>query len=300
MQGQSEALTSTEIVPDSYEYRYLTNKIIPLKNPVGEDITYNKTQGYRFDNETNQQEWLDSHVTGSSCYGYTNLVPEFCRAYTKISGKQVLAVHIAKGSTVIGDWIPGTAGYQIIVEKSLAAITSVKSKEDVNSIYFIWLQGESDAICGNSKEYYKEKITELNEALKKDVGIKKFGIVRVGHFTNDERDSEIISAQDEICNEKDDFIMLTNIATKLNEQSEYMNPYVSGHYSAKGLEKLGVKIILKALEEPARQIATKRMVDEATALGADAVINIRYESASLMQGAAEVIAYGTAAKFVNK
>jgi hypothetical protein len=35
MQGQSEDLTSTEIVPNSYEYRYLANKIIPLKNPVG-------------------------------------------------------------------------------------------------------------------------------------------------------------------------------------------------------------------------------------------------------------------------
>ncbi len=48
----------------------------------------------------------------------------------------------------------------------------------------------------------------------------------------------------------------------------------------------------------ARQIATKRMVDEAEALGADAVINIRYGSASLMQSAAEVVAYGTAVKFV--
>ena len=47
----------------------------------------------------------------------------------------------------------------------------------------------------------------------------------------------------------------------------------------------------------ARQIATKRMVDEAEALGADAVINIRYGSSALMQGAAEVIAYGTAVKF---
>ena len=46
----------------------------------------------------------------------------------------------------------------------------------------------------------------------------------------------------------------------------------------------------------ARQIATKRMVDEANALGADAVINIRYGSSSVMQGAAEVIAYGTAVK----
>lgn len=48
----------------------------------------------------------------------------------------------------------------------------------------------------------------------------------------------------------------------------------------------------------ARQIATKRMVDEAEALGADAVINVRYGSSSLMQSAAEVIAYGTAVKFV--
>ena len=47
----------------------------------------------------------------------------------------------------------------------------------------------------------------------------------------------------------------------------------------------------------ARQIATKRMVDEAETLGADAVINVRYGSASLMQGAAEVVVYGTAVKF---
>lgn len=46
----------------------------------------------------------------------------------------------------------------------------------------------------------------------------------------------------------------------------------------------------------ARQIATKRMVDEAQALGADAIVNVRYGSSSVMQGAAEVIAYGTAVK----
>ncbi|MGN0493827.1 MAG: YbjQ family protein, partial [Acutalibacteraceae bacterium] len=47
----------------------------------------------------------------------------------------------------------------------------------------------------------------------------------------------------------------------------------------------------------ARQIATKRMVDEAETLGADAIVNIRYGSSAVMQGAAEVIAYGTAVKF---
>ena len=47
----------------------------------------------------------------------------------------------------------------------------------------------------------------------------------------------------------------------------------------------------------ARQIAIKRMVDEAETMGADAIINIRYASSSIMQGAAEVIAYGTAVKY---
>ena len=46
----------------------------------------------------------------------------------------------------------------------------------------------------------------------------------------------------------------------------------------------------------ARQIATKRMVDEATSLGADAVVGIRYGSSAVMQGAAEIIVYGTAVK----
>ena len=48
----------------------------------------------------------------------------------------------------------------------------------------------------------------------------------------------------------------------------------------------------------ARSIATKRMVEEAEQLGADGVINVRYTSAAVMQGAAEILVYGTAVKFV--
>ena len=48
----------------------------------------------------------------------------------------------------------------------------------------------------------------------------------------------------------------------------------------------------------ARAMATKRMVAEAEELGADAVVNIRYAAAAGMQGAAEVMAYGTAVKFI--
>ena len=47
----------------------------------------------------------------------------------------------------------------------------------------------------------------------------------------------------------------------------------------------------------ARALATKRMVQEAEAMGADAIVGVRYGSAAVMQGAAEVFAYGTAVKF---
>ena len=59
---------------------------------------------------------------------------------------------------------------------------------------------------------------------------------------------------------------------------------------------------LKAYNEmmnEARALATKRMVEEAQDMGADAVVNVRYASSAVMQGAAEVIAYGTAVKFVK-
>ena len=50
--------------------------------------------------------------------------------------------------------------------------------------------------------------------------------------------------------------------------------------------------------DEARAIATRRMVEEAEALGADAVVNVRYASSAIMQGAAEVMAYGTAVRYL--
>ncbi len=47
----------------------------------------------------------------------------------------------------------------------------------------------------------------------------------------------------------------------------------------------------------ARKIATDRMEADAKAMGADAILNVRYGSSAIMQGAAEVVAYGTAVKF---
>ncbi len=239
MQGQSEALTDTRPVEHSYEYRFLSDSMVPLKNPVGEDITYNKTAGKAVTEKTDLGVWLKEHAAGSSCYGNTNLVPAFCKAYTKWTQTDALAVHTAKGSTQIADWVPGTPGYSMILEKGKAAVLKAETQYTVRHIFFVWLQGESDAIAGTPKSLYKEKIASLAAALEKDLSIEKFGIIRVGQFTNDERDEEIIAAQSEIGEENNRFLILTEKAVELNKIPEYRNPQIDGHFSAKGLERLG-------------------------------------------------------------
>ena len=55
---------------------------------------------------------------------------------------------------------------------------------------------------------------------------------------------------------------------------------------------------IDALTRVARRIAEERMEEEARALGADAIVGVRFATSSIMQSAAEVMAYGTAVKFV--
>lgn len=48
------------------------------------------------------------------------------------------------------------------------------------------------------------------------------------------------------------------------------------------------------LLQEAREEATARMVEQARAIGANAVLNVRYSTSSITAGAAELFAYGTA------
>lgn len=56
-----------------------------------------------------------------------------------------------------------------------------------------------------------------------------------------------------------------------------------------------VKEYTKMLAE-AREQAVDRMVEEAQALGADAILSVRFQSAEMMAGAAEMLCYGTAVR----
>ncbi len=72
------------------------------------------------------------------------------------------------------------------------------------------------------------------------------------------------------------------------------NDFLSGLKNLVGGE---VTSYMKMIDE-SRAIATKRMVEEAQRLEADAIVNVRYATSAVMQGAAEILVYGTAVKFV--
>lgn len=235
MQGQTDRLPDDmSPVAGAYEYRFIEDSLTPLKHPVGENISFDLKL---FDPASLEsvQQILQTGALLASHGGMANMVPSFCKSYIKETKREVVAVHVAKGSTKIEYWLEESKGYEVLRKKVKAAIEKVKP----DNIYFAWLQGESDAIYRTSREEYKESILKLNESLKRDFGIKKFGIILVGKFTMDERDFEIINAQKETVKENDDFLMLTEITEEIFGKEEYMNPYEFGHYSCTGQELIG-------------------------------------------------------------
>lgn len=241
MQGQTENITEFEAVDGAFEYRFLEGALVPMTRPAGENIRYDGTEGYPYSKTVPIKDWLAAHVAGGPCLNSSNMTLAFAKAYIAATGTDFVCTHVAKGSTEIKDWMPGTDGYAMIVKKAKAAIAAASEKYEVGKIFVAWLQGESDSLMSRSREYYKEKITELEASLRTDLGIDKFGIIKIGKFMRDERDVEIHSAQYEICAENEHFMMLTDVATELSDDPECLHPEMRGHFSVKGLSIIGRK-----------------------------------------------------------
>lgn len=239
MQGQSPTLNNPFTVENCFEYKYLTDELTSLCDPVGENILRDASAGFDIDGTRPLKEtlpvWLSAHALGRAAEGRASLVPSFCKEY----GKPTVAIHCAKGSTTISEWGKGSVGYNVLINKAKVGISKAKENFTVDKIYFVWLQGESDAIAKNSTEYYEKAITDLKNSLKKELGIDKFGIIRVGRFTGTEYDDKIINAQLNVCKTDPDFVLLTEITEELCRDPQYMNPDFKGHYSEIGYAKIG-------------------------------------------------------------
>ena len=235
MQGQTRSGVALDKTPISgaLEYRFLTDNLVPLAHPVGESIEHTG-EGFGRGKYSDVNVMLENAALLAPVFDF-NMVPSFCKSYIEKTGREVLAVHTAKGSTQIEYWIPGNPGYTMMKKKVNAAMAKVKPER----VYFVWLQGESDAIFKTTKAEYKEMLIKLNDAIKKDFGVEKFGMILVGQFTDDERDFEIIDAQKEVCAENDDFLMLTTITEDIIHDEKFMNPEEHGHYDIAVQELIG-------------------------------------------------------------
>ena len=237
MQGQAEKMTENNVViENALEYRFLTNDFVPLKNPVGENISPNGTKGCL---EGTHLDRMKNNALLAAHEGKTSLVPKFCEAYTRKRKTKVIAVHCAKGDTRIEFWLPRTNCFDMTVKKGKCALEKVAKKYEIGKRYLVWLQGESNQIFATSRQAYKALLKEIEIGLKQALGIEKFAIIKVGNFTGDERGEEIITAQEEICLEDSEFYMLTEIVPDLLRNERYLNPEAEGHLNSDGLEFLG-------------------------------------------------------------
>ena len=236
MQGQTEGLPQDNApINGAWEYVYREDVLRPVQHPVGETFE-----------ENGQSLLLGAHNGGGS------LVPAFCREYTRVSGREVIAVHAARGATTIAQWYPETFRYQVLVKKVLAAKDKVTERQKVDKICFVWLQGESDAIEGTSENEYYNYFIALKNALKKDLKVECFGLIKVGYFASQapwydvgtmqervEKDEIIMRAQERIVQENSDCIMLTRVCVEMSKNTEYINPFESGHYNNKAMKRIG-------------------------------------------------------------
>lgn len=245
--GQSNMVGLTGKIPEpnpiingAVEYRFLEDKLVLLKHPVGE----------------NWDVMLQRSIDGGG-----SLIPYFCSKYIADTGKDIVVIHAAKESTTIAEWQKGTQRFYYMSQKIRGGIEKAKERGIIDHIYYIWLQGEGDAVIGTTEDEYVESIIKYKDILKREFAIDKFCIIKVGYFfctsqwhthigTYDSKkmcDEAIMRAQERVVSEDDDFIMLTRVCSELSLNQQFINPQNSGHYNNEAMKIIG--------SEAARELA---------------------------------------------
>ncbi len=229
----------------SYEYRYLTDEVIPLVSPVGENIGGDSKE----------------EILAASAFGNGSMVPYFVNTYVRLRRRSSVAIHVAKGNTSISEWGADTERFAKAVAKIKAGISKASAIECIDKIYIIWLQGESDALLFTPQKTYKEKLINIKNALKSEIGFDKFCIIKTGYFaayadwisgTFEEKmksDLTIMDAQVNVTEIDSDFVMLTDVTVELSQKSKYLNHKEYGpHYNNAGMKIIGEVAATKLAE----------------------------------------------------
>lgn len=222
MRGTSNSYPKDEYeLKDVYEYFYNEKIYKPLNHPTGEHIG---------------EDLLHTASDGNG-----SLLKDFCRAYQIIRPVKLMCASVAKGGSMLCEWEKGSERYNIAKEKMLETIACGKQIEKVDHIYYLWLQGESDAVYRTSEDEYYHRLIDYKNALKEDLNIEKFGIIRVGYFSKEDEkyDKAIFNAQERCVKDDKDFLMLTRVCEFLSKDKFFINPEHRGHYNNQALAIIG-------------------------------------------------------------
>ena len=234
MQGASYELPAdNDPVEGAVEYKWIEKCVKPMCHPAG---------------ETFGEYLLSAAKDGGS------ILPGFCKNYIKNTGRKIFAIPAACGNTTVGEWLRGTQRYHYAAQKIRDGIAHARSLGEIDHIFYVWLQGESDAVIGTSADEYIERIIGYKNCLKRDFNIEKFCIIKVGYFCAVNKwyancvasnefgkkcDEVIMSAQEKLPSIDPDFVMLTDAPTRLSLDDTYKNFEALGHFNNQGYEIIG-------------------------------------------------------------
>ena len=91
----------------------------------------------------------------------------------------VLLKRANSGSTLAGDWVPGSHGYRALLE-DVEVIRKANPDKRVVPTGLLWLQGEADAKDSEKSESYGTNINRLITQLRKDIDAPALAVVLVG------------------------------------------------------------------------------------------------------------------------
>ena len=218
-----DAAQAPELIKGAgYEYRAITEPetLCVLTEPFGEN---EHKEGYLDDREL--------LTRGGS------LVTSFVNAYYKETGERVVAVSASRGSARISSF------NNYLVEDVIERLENAKRvmmQEGVNirHIYMVWMQGETDAYLGITKEQYMGEMQKLLHTLQ-PYGVEKCFVIQIGNGMYDGvafDTAAMQGIQEELCAADENFVLISTLARTISEPP-YMEDGI--HFTQQGLNLIG-------------------------------------------------------------
>lgn len=227
MSGKGNA-KQAPYVEHGYEFRAVTNP----------NALYNIFEPFGI-NQINQNGINDSWPTTGELRKRGGLVSAFANSYYDNTGTAIVGVSCSEGATTISQWMPGTDKYEDIVNRcNLAkAYLQNSSSYELRYVYMVWCQGESDGDVGTTYESYYDSLNQITNSLVEQGVVDKCMIIKTGDYAdNIELYDHIQLAQEDLCQENDNCILISDLAPSFVEKGLMLDVY---HYTQEGYNILG-------------------------------------------------------------